>query len=498
VGKLYVFLREVRHELFDADFEAELAVAYGTPRGTEPLPPALLAMVTLLQAYDQVSDAEAVVTAKMDKRWQLVLGCLGADEAPFSQGVLVRFRQRMVAHDLDRKLLDRTVELARKSGKFGWQKLKVALDSAPLLGAGRVEDTWNLIGRALRRVVDCVAKVTGVEAKQVMEQAGLDVLGGSSIKAALDADWDTPEGRQEALDVLLDQVEALHAWVEKHAKEEAKAPPLSSALGDLASVLEQDLEPDPRGGGRRRIRDGVARDRMPSLGDREMRHGRKSSSKKFVGYKRHVSRLVGADVILAATARPANQPEHEAVGALLADTRRHGQPDTLLFDRGYLSSDEIADFHNGGGKVVCKPWAPANGGRFTKDAFTIDLDRGTVTCPAGNEASIEPNKRATAHFPRHVCGGCTLRDRCTTREEGRVVTLHPHERLHQQLRHRKKTDEGRAELRERVAVEHGLATISRIQGPRARYKGERKNTFDLRRCAAIANLQAVARMRAAA
>ena len=120
IGKFYVFLREIRAELFDEAFEAELATAYH-PRGVAPLPPALLAMVTLLQAYDQVGDAEAVVTAQVDQRWQLALGCLGAGAPAFSQGVLVKFRARMIAHDLDRKLLDRTVALAKATGRFGWQ-----------------------------------------------------------------------------------------------------------------------------------------------------------------------------------------------------------------------------------------------------------------------------------------------------------------------------------------------------------------------------------------
>ena len=98
-GKFYVFLRTVRAELFDDAFQTELAAAY-QPRGTAPLPAALLAMVTVLQAYDQVGDAEAVVAARLDPRWQLVLGCLGATDVPFSQGALVKFRERMIAHDL--------------------------------------------------------------------------------------------------------------------------------------------------------------------------------------------------------------------------------------------------------------------------------------------------------------------------------------------------------------------------------------------------------------
>ncbi|MCR9075564.1 MAG: transposase, partial [bacterium] len=88
-------------------------------------------MVCLLQRYDGLSDADAVDSAENDRRWQLVLGTLGRDEAPFGQGTLVRFRTRMITHDLDKKLVDRTVELAKKTGGFGWKNVRVALDSSP-------------------------------------------------------------------------------------------------------------------------------------------------------------------------------------------------------------------------------------------------------------------------------------------------------------------------------------------------------------------------------
>jgi transposase len=78
------------------------------------------------------------------------------------------------------------------------------------------------------------------------------------------------------------------------------------------------------------------------------------------------------------------------------------------------------------------------------------------------------------------------------------VSLHPHEALLQTLAAAQRRPEGRAALRERVVVEHTLARIGQIQGARARYKGVRKNTLDLRRTAAVANLQRVARMPAAA
>ena len=55
----------------------------------------------------------------MDKRWQMVLDCLGAEQPPFSQGTLCNFRMRLIAHNLDKTLLDRTVALAETTGASG-------------------------------------------------------------------------------------------------------------------------------------------------------------------------------------------------------------------------------------------------------------------------------------------------------------------------------------------------------------------------------------------
>lgn len=241
-GKFYAFAREIRAALFDEAFQAELAAAY-RPRGVTPLPPALLAMVTLLQAYAQVGDAEAVVAAAVDQRWQLVLGCLGATDAPFSQGALVKFRERMIAHDLDRKLLDRTVVLAKQTGGFGWQHLRAALDSSPLVGAGRVEDTWNLLGRGLRAVVTCAATTLKIPRDHVLQGAGVTLLGAPSLKAALDIDWGDPAAQAEALARLLAEVDRVEAWVAAHVSV-ADAPTVQAALTALRRVLAQDLEPE--------------------------------------------------------------------------------------------------------------------------------------------------------------------------------------------------------------------------------------------------------------
>lgn len=494
-GKFYLFLREVRAELFDDAFQAELAAAYHR-RGTAPLPAALLALVTALQAYDQVGDAEAVETALTDLRWQLVLDCLGCARAPFSQGALVLSRERMIAHDLDRKLLDRTVALAKRTGRFGWQHLRAALDSSPLIGAGRVQDIWNLLGRALATVATCAARAVGVPRAQVLREAGVTLLVAPSLKAALDIDWDDPAAQADALARLLAEVDRLEQWVAAQPAPQQAQPALRAAVAALHRVLAQDLEPDPTTG-QPRLRQEVARDRMPSLGDPEMRHGRKTRSQRFTGYKRHALKLLGPDVIVDALVRPANEPEHHTLATLVPAAQTHGPLAELLLDRGFLPSATVAALHATGTTIRAKAWTSRNGDRYPKSAFTIDLVAQRVTCPAHQTTPMRPGARHV-HFPVEGCRACAQRVACTVGRGGRSVAVHPQEALLQELRAAMQTPQGRAALRQRTGIEHSLARVGRMQGPKARYKGTRKNTLDVRRCAAVANLESVARLKAAA
>ncbi len=109
----------------------------------------------------------------MDKRWQLVLDCLGAEQPPFSQGTLCNFGMRLMAHNLDKVLLECTVTLAEQTGGFGARQLRATLDSTPLFGAGRVEDTLNLLGHALRKAVGLAARELGAPAEAILEEAVL-------------------------------------------------------------------------------------------------------------------------------------------------------------------------------------------------------------------------------------------------------------------------------------------------------------------------------------
>src|SRR6266568_3331580 len=254
--KLFVFLREHRDELFDAAFQDELERMYRqTGQGEEPRPPALMCMALLVQGYMQVSDAEAVRLSASDRCWRMVLGTIwdDEDEPAFSQGGLQQFRERLIQHDMDLRLLERTVELARRTKAFDWKKLpktlRVAVDSSPLAGAGRVEDTTNLLAHAARKVVQCAADLLGWTSERVAREAGIPLLLETSVKRALDIEWSDPLAKAGALDTLVEQLDSLDAWLRKRLPEELAEPPLKEHFDTLVQIRTQDLEPDPDGGG---------------------------------------------------------------------------------------------------------------------------------------------------------------------------------------------------------------------------------------------------------
>jgi DDE family transposase/transposase-like protein DUF772 len=489
-AKLFVFLREHRHELFDQQFQAELARAYvDSPKGQPPVPPARLALATIVQAYTGVSDDEVIEATVMDRRWQLVLDCLDADQPPFAKGTLVGFRKRLVEQNLDRALVERTVTLAARTKGFGARALRAALDSSPLWGAGRVEDTINLMGHALRKALGVIAAVQGwgqaAGTAALAGMAGAPQLAASSLKAALDRDWDDPLAR----DLALAEVLGLLGRVETFIAGAAGSDAARACLNVAHQVRDQDVDltgPAPA------LRRGVAKDRRISVEDGGMRHGRKTRSVLFDGYKRHVLRDLDTGLVTAVGITPANVPEAAVAGDIAADLDAAGLTlSELHIDRAYLSSalvrQRAPDL-----AIFCKAWRVRNTtGRYAKDQFTIDFAAGRLTCPAGASMAFQPGK--TVHFPKHTCAACPLRQRCTTSPSGRSVAVHPDEALLAELREYQATPAGRAKLRERVKVEHALAHVGHWQGRRARYRGTRKNLFDLRRVAVVHNLHVIAR-----
>jgi Transposase DDE domain len=323
----------------------------------------------------------------------------------------------------------------------------------------------------------------------VASEAGATLVSGSSLKAALDLDWDNPTERGQALSIVLGVLTAVEAWMGTHP-EGSEAPEVQQSMATAEQVKQQDVQVTEAGTAE--LRKGVAKDRRISVEDAQMRHGRKSRSIRVDGNKRHVLRDLDTGVVRAVGLTPANVAEATVTEAIRADLAgQQVELSELHIDRAYLSSTWVRD-RSAHLAVYCKAWPVRNGNWFLKTAFHLDWEHLLIQCPNRVALPFEPG--SVVHFPTETCAACPLRERCTTSARGRSVSIHPDEALLCELRKLQLTDMGRAKLRERVAVEHALAHIGRWQGRRARYRGLRKNLFDLRRTAVVHNLHVIARL----
>ena len=289
VGKdtFYGLLASLRGQLFrDADF----AEFYCADNGRDSVPPSLLATALLLQAHDKVSDAEAKARADFDIRWKVALG-IEIEDRPFAKSTLQVFRAQLILHDRVRAVFESSLRLARESGYLKKRGMRVALDTTNILGRGAVRDTCNLLADGIVKLLRALAAVERSNVKGWAEAQGYErYLGssilGSSIKGESAIDWSDQGARAGLLAAIVADADRLLEVARQAQEALAEGSPerqdIIAAAELLGQLLLQDVERTGDGIG---LKDGVSKDRMVSVHDPEMRHGHKSSSRRFDGHK---------------------------------------------------------------------------------------------------------------------------------------------------------------------------------------------------------------------
>lgn len=496
----YGFLASQRDELFrDEDF-AEL---YVLDNGRPSVPPSLLATALLLQTYDGVSDDEAKRRADYDLQWKVALG-VELDQRPYAKSTLQEFRAQLVIHEEPRALFQRSLELAKRRGKFRGRKLKVALDTTNILGRGAVKDTYNLLADGIVLLARALAKQAGEQLAEWAERQGYGrYVGPTSLKGSAEIDWSDPEQRRRFLgevvadaDRLLELARQARELVEANS---AADRALTEAAGLLSRVLLQDIERPEDGPV---LKDGVAADRMPSVHDPAMRHGRKSKSKRFDGHKIQVVVDTDSQLITAVEVLPGNAPDAEQALAVVEQTEAATGCEVAesIGDCAYGDGATRQVFAEAERTLVAKVPSASNQGFFPKTAFTIDLEVLSCTCPAGQTtADLKPVKDGGGRFQfaAGVCAACPLRAQCVRGAGGRTVQLHPQERLLQQARALQASSQFQEYRTRRQVVEHRIARLMQLGLRQARYFGRPKTLFQACLAAAVANLTLLAGEQAA-
>jgi hypothetical protein len=480
---IYRLLHAERDRLFPDELFADLYVQHGR----RSIPPSILAVVMVLQRLEGCSDREAVDRFAYDLRWRYAAG-VDDEVGSFAHTVLVELRARLRASADPDRIFRVTCQLARDAGLVGVRRV---LDSAPLFDAVATQDTVTLLRGAIRGLLRVCPAELAAALRTALQREDDYLAAGKPV-----CDWEDPQAREQLVDALFrDGYRALGAL-----RGRKLGPEVAQAAELLATVIGQDIE--ETADGRFIIARGVAPDRVISVVDPQARHGHKSNARGFDGYKGHVAIDPDSEVITAAEVGAANAGDAAMAAALLADLPAGSAADpsqpaamapVVYGDAAYGTGALLADLEQRGVTAMTKVAAPtAPHGHFTKQQFRIDLDQGTVTCPARLKVSIIPARHGggVARFGR-ACQVCPLQASCTSSTAGRTVTIHPQEARLQVARRGQRDPAWRADYRaHRPTVERKLAHLLRRRhgGRRARVRGLLRVTQDWQLLAAAINL----------
>lgn len=504
----YAFLARERHRLFrDEDFGGLYCEGWGRPS----VPPSTLCVALVLQTYAGCSDQEASERAAYDQRWKVALGA-GEMERPFAKSTLQMFRAQLLVHGEEMKLFEASLEAARRATVLRRDgQVRVALDTTRILGRGAVKDTYNLLADGIVRVMRVLARQSGQPLEEWARCKELAHYLGSSLKGEAGINWEDAKARQALLSQLVEDAERVlemarrvrGGWAPGSEADEE----LVKASEILGQVLAQDVERKPAG--EVEIRQGTSAERVCSVHDPGMRHGRKSKSTRFDGHKLGVGVDVESQVITAVDVMAGSAKDDEDSLELAQQSQQTTglEVEAALGDCAYGSGPNRERFEEAGIPLLAKVPSKRSGERFAKEQFEIDLERMTCRCPAGQVTSklrrhgYERDKtgrptrvRQVFQFDAAACAACPLRQQCykPDRREGRQVEVTGHEARIQAARAWQRGPEFERFRKERQVVEHRIARLVQLGVRQARYVGRAKTLFQVRLAATVANLTLVA------
>ena len=443
----------------------------------------------MLLAYrDGLSDERAMEALRFDLRWKIALD-LPVDHPGFHSTTLVRFRARLLLHGQERLVFERTLCLAKELGLLE-ESTEQIVDSTPMLGAAAVQDTVSLVRSGVRKLIDAVRSCDQHAANELESGLRFDYARPREKPAG---DWQGKDAREALLgEVARDAERALRAveGEDELAAEEAVAEAaklLREIVGQEFEVSDDEVP---------RVRRGRRTRQVLSAHDPEMRHGRKTAAKPFTGYKLHAAAASEAPLLTSISVSPANEHDGQHAKTLIDQEPAESRPKRVIGDTAYGNIECREELGERSVEVLAPlDTTSPKDGTLPKEAFAIELEAVTVTCPRGETARIQrpdPKGERLARFSPKVCGPCPLRERCAPGGQ-RAIRISRREDLRQDALHALSDPDEREHLhRVRPRIERLLGLIvHRYGGRKARYRGARRAALQAAWTAVLVNLHPI-------
>jgi transposase len=498
-GSVYMRMRDELGTLFQDEDFADLFPR----RGQRAAAPWRLALVTIMQFAENLTDRQAADAVRARLDWKYALS-LELEDAGFDFSVLSEFRQRLLEGGAEERLLSRMLELFREK-----ELLKAAgrqrTDSTHIIGAVRDLNRLEIVGETLHHALNVLAQVDPAWLKGQIDEDWFTRYGNRF------SDYRLPKSKTERLELAeLIGRDGMHLMGQIFAHgtpDYLRAVPAVDTLRRVwvqhFCVVQQQLR------WREQKNFPPSSLMIASPYDLEVRYSQKRGT-EWRGYKVHLTETCEPDapnfITHVETTRATDQDVTavETIHRGLAE--KEMLPNEHLADGAYLSSDVLVDSRQQhkvemvGPMRVDKSWQALNEEAFDLAQFTIDWKAEQVTCPLGKKSYKWSPKKGPrgkpaiqVNFTGRDCAACEARPRCTRSKHGpRSLTLHPrpqHEAL-EAARERQKTEEFKEQYKMRAGVEGTISqAVFALGMRRTRYRGQAKTHLQHVATAAAINLK---------
>lgn len=479
--------------------ESQLMSMYCVDNGRPAVNPVRLLGVTILEFMERMPDRQAAEALVFDVRWKAALE-MDLHEGGFDPTVLVRFRERLLAEGMEGMGLESVLDVMRESGYLA-KKTARRIDSTHMLGQVAEMSRLECVREAMRlalEALECEEGIARPDGWPMWWERYVESKPDYKAKAEI-LRLKMSQAGQDARDLL--------GWVESLPEEVRRVETLSL----LKRVFEENFEVVEDGGvSTRRCQAGGS---VQNPHDPEAQWScKKEKGKEWVGYKAQIVETAEEcrrekgeptkNVITAVVGQEATASDKSALPIVEEELEAVGEskPEALYADAGYSSGEELARAKEEGRQLRApvQP-APAKDGRYSSEAFDVNVEERLVRCPGGkvstNQSRLEEEKTGKVSYRfewnNKLCGACELRSRCLGKGQShKSLVVGEHHDLIQARRKEQKTEAFAEEMHRRNGIEGTISELCRAYGlRRCRYRGRRKTRLQNLMIGAASNIK---------
>lgn len=436
--------------------------------------PEIMFRSAIVQYMNDYSDRDMEEAARYNLIIKWFLG-IPIEDHSYDHSILGDFRDRLG----ENKWKELFFKILKQIEDAGFAKGNQSTDATHVIANIAIPGTIGLIRQGIKAIMD---EIETVDPKLFEELGGKKTADKKEKLHKL-----KPEQKKKKLVEVVEEARAIRDKVEKLESSSVK-----QKIEQLNLILNENIEEEK---GKIRKKKEHVEDKLVSLVDKDARHGAKSDSKPFTGYKANIMKSDDGFVTNVIGTGGNTYDGNILVPLVDEKIENSSKPQKIVGDTHYGSAENRYQMSQRRITIVAPIREDFNPtGLYSQEEFV--LDKTGVTCPAGNRTMIsnynEKEGTTIFYFKKEICKQCSLKNQCT-KQERRTITIGKHYELIMEAKEYNKTQAFKDDMKERAHIEPKHAEMKRFHGmARARYWGLTKVKVQFIITAIVVNVKRLA------